>query len=175
MKKLAERYIRIVDVLNEQMKYVGLLYVPMTLIMIWEVISRFVFNKPTKWAWDINVQIQVLTAVMAGGYCLLHKGHVRMDIFYGYFSPRKKAWTDIATSFLHFLFLGVITYQLFDIAWEAVLKREVHEGFLHAPLYPLRVLMAIGAALFLLQIVAELLRNILLLALKKNGPAATGR
>lgn len=172
MKKLVERYIRLVDAVNEKMKYVGLLYVPMALIMIWEVFSRFILNRPTTWAWDVNTQIQVFTGVMSGGYCLLLRGHVRMDILYSRWRKRTQASTDIATSVLHFLFLGVITYQLIDIAKESVLSREAQEGLLHAPLYPLRVLMAVGAALFLLQILAELFRNILVLVVKQENQRA---
>lgn len=33
--------------------------------------------------------------MVGAGYTMLHGGHVNVDIAYGRFSPRKKAWVDI--------------------------------------------------------------------------------
>lgn len=51
--KLCLRYI---DAINECTgKGVGFLIIPITLIITLEVILRYVFNRPTIWAWDVNL------------------------------------------------------------------------------------------------------------------------
>ncbi len=161
MRNLAERYIRFVDAINGGAKVFGVLFVLMTFIMTYEVIARFLFNAPTKWAWDINVQILCFIVIMSGGYTLLQKGHVRMDLFYDRWSARRRAWVDLSTSFLPLVFCGLLLVESFDLARESVALREVAEGLLHAPLYPLRVAIVVGVLLLLLQVVRDVLKNLL--------------
>ena len=53
-----QRFIDLIDTIN---KYISdglsLLFVPMTLIAMYEVVMRYFFNSPTTWVWDINVQL----------------------------------------------------------------------------------------------------------------------
>lgn len=163
MRKLAERYICLVDAVNERMKLVGVLFVIMTFIMTYEVVARFVFNAPTKWAWDINIQILCFVAIMSGGYTLLHRGHVRMDLFYGRWSAKRRAGVDLATAFLPMAFCGLLLVESLDLAEESIAVREVADGLLHAPLYPLRVAMVVGVCLLLLQVLRDVLSNLLLI------------
>ena len=44
-----------IDVLNEKMgNAVGWIIIPLALLIVMEVILRYVFNKPTMWAWDVD-------------------------------------------------------------------------------------------------------------------------
>ena len=164
MKKLALRYVHLVDTVNEKARFLGVLYVIMTFVMAYEVVARFVFNAPTKWAWDVNIQLLCFTVIMSGGYTLLHKGHVRMDLFYSRWSARKRAWVDLSTSFLPIVFCSLLLMESFDLARESIALREVDEGLLHAPLYPLRVAVVFGIFLFLAQVLAEVLRSLLIIS-----------
>jgi TRAP-type mannitol/chloroaromatic compound transport system permease small subunit len=103
---------------------------------------------------------------MSGGYTLLRKGHVRMDLFYARWSPRRRAWVDLLTSFLPLVFCGLLLLESYDLARESVALREVAEGLLHAPLYPLRVAIVLGILLLLLQVVRDVLSNLLLITQK---------
>lgn len=167
MRKLAEAYVRIVSALQERVRFISLGLVIMSFIMLYEVIARFIFNAPTRWAWEMNQQLLCFMMVMAGGYVLLHKGHVKTDIFYARWSTKGKAWLDLVSSFLPLLFCGVLLIGLFSMAQESVVMREHSIGLWQAPLYPIKALMVLAVFLFLIQILAEAIRNLLVITNKK--------
>ena len=103
--------------------------------------------------------------MIGAAYTLQIDGHVRVDVFYREFSPRKKAVVNIIGAFL-FLFpvAGIILYYSWgDVtrSW-AVLETSNQPGGLPY-IYLLKSLMPTFAILLILQGVAEVLRNILIL------------
>ncbi len=53
----------------------GWLVIPMSLIGVGEVVMRYALNKPTIWAWDVNVMIAGAYVALGAGYALAHDGH----------------------------------------------------------------------------------------------------
>ena len=157
--KAINGYLRIVDNVNKRLVYVSFLLPVMTLVMTYEVISRFVFNHPTIWAWDTNEQLQAVTAVLTGGYVLLVKGHTTMDMF-------SSRWFLLGVLFL----VGLLN-KSFKLALNSVEIKEYSLGLWGPPIYPLRIIITIGIFLFLLQAVGEILRNIAIIMGEK--PAST--
>jgi len=50
--------INIIDKINEWVgKAVCLLLIPLVLITAYEVVMRYVVQRPTIWSWDLNIQI----------------------------------------------------------------------------------------------------------------------
>jgi TRAP-type mannitol/chloroaromatic compound transport system permease small subunit len=133
---------------------------PISAIVMFEVIARYVFNRPTIWAWDVNVQLLALMATLGGGYVLLNDDHVRVDILVAKFSSRKRAILDSFTGLLTIVALGVLTWHLSEEAITSVKYLEVHWSYWAPPVYPLRVLMAFGSLMLLLQAIAVFLQNI---------------
>jgi TRAP-type mannitol/chloroaromatic compound transport system permease small subunit len=149
-----------IDILNERVGYVvSFLLLPMTLISVIEVILRYVFNRPTIWAWDVNMMLLGALTVMAGGYALLKEGHVAMDAFVSRMSIRVSAVTALITSLLLFFGIGILVWQSGLAAWDSFLMREEVNSVWKPPLYPLKMLWPIGALLVLLQGVAGFIRN----------------
>ena len=125
---------------------------PISAIVIFEVIARYVFNRPTVWAWDVNVQLLAFMATLGGGYVLLNDDHVRVDILVAKFSRRKRAILES--------FTGILTWHLSDVAVTSVKYLEVDWSYFAPPVYPLRILMAFGSLMLLLQAIAMFLQNI---------------
>ncbi len=149
-----------IDILNERVGYfVSFLVLPMTLISVIEVILRYVFNRPTIWAWDTNMMLLGALTVMAGGYALLKEGHVAMDAFVSRMSLRGRAVTALVTSLLFFFGIGILAWQSGIAAWDSFLMREEVNSVWKPPLYPLKILWPIGVFLLLLQGVAGFIRN----------------
>ena len=138
-------------------------------VILYEVIARYVFNSPTKWAWDVNAQLLALFTVMAGGYVLYHKGHIRSDLFYARWSARRRASIDLITSFLPLFFCAAAVITSVKQAVSSVALREHSITILSPPLYPLRIVVAIGALLFLLQVIAEMIQNLLVVTGKLDS------
>jgi len=161
MRKSLLRFVGFVDAINEKVKLVGFVMFIMVFIMTYEVIARYVFNAPTKWAWDVNNQLLCLSVVLAGGYALVERTHVRVDLIYSRWSDRRKAIVDLFVSFFPLLFLGFLLYATIGMAKQAVERFESAPTYFAPPIYPLKVLLVIGVFLFLLQVVADIIRNYL--------------
>ena len=79
----------IIDKVNERVgTVVAFGLIVMMFIMLYEVVARYVFDSPTIWAWDVNGLLFSAVLVLGGGYVLLHRGHVRLDILFERLSPR---------------------------------------------------------------------------------------
>lgn len=134
---------------------------PISAIVMFEVIARYVFNRPTIWAWDVNVQLQAFMATLGGGYVLLNDDHVRVDILVAKFNMRKRAILESFTGLLTIAALGILTWHLIDVAVTSVKYLEVDWSYFAPPVYPLRCLMAFGSLMLFLQAIAMFLQNIL--------------
>src|SRR5258706_11398264 len=83
------------------------LIVALTLLISWEVFSRYVLEHPHPWAFDAMIMMYGTLFMMAGAYTLSKNGHVRGDVLYGFFPPRLPAWLDLLL-YLCFFIPGVV-------------------------------------------------------------------
>ena len=134
--------------------------VVLTLGISYEVVVRYAFRAPTTWSFDLSYMMYGALFFMAGAYTLARGGHVRADIFYRLWAPRTQAKMDLVLYFV-FFFPGIaaLVWAGTEHAEESWRYREV-SIFSPAgvPLYPLKTLLPIGAALLFLQGVAEVFR-----------------
>jgi TRAP-type mannitol/chloroaromatic compound transport system permease small subunit len=132
----------------------------LTLGISYEVVVRYAFNAPTTWSFDLGYMMYGALFFMAGAYTLARGGHVRADILYRLWAPRTQARLDLLLYFV-FFFPGVIAlvWAGTEHAEESWRYREVSIfSPTGVPLYPLKTLLPIGAALLFLQGVAEVFR-----------------
>ena len=127
-----------------------------------EVTRRYLFNSPTAWCNELIQYIFGTYIIVSGGAILLVGGHVNVDILYIRLSPKTKAKLDILTSFIFFLFAGVLTYYGSALAWESLITLEHSASTWGPPVYPVKLMLPLGATLLLLQGVAKLIRDILI-------------
>jgi TRAP-type mannitol/chloroaromatic compound transport system permease small subunit len=99
--------------------------------------------------------------VLAGAYTLLAKGHVNVDIIWGRLSPRRRAILDVCTASLTFLYLGVLFWMSLEATIESWKVGETTMSHWAPPYYPLRTTVPVGVLLFMLQALAQLIRDIL--------------
>ena len=140
-------------------KPASLLVFVMMLITSTEVIGRYVFNHPTTWAWPLNRQIFGVFILVAGAYTMSKREHIRIEILYDHFPPKiKKVARGLAlASFV--IFMGVLVWQGSWMGWNSLMMKEKLAGAFRMPLYPFKLLIPIGALLFLLQGIAVYFRR----------------
>ena len=66
--------------------------VALTLLIGWEVFSRYVLSNPHPWVMDASNMLYGALFMLAGAYTLSKNGHVRGDVLYGFFQPRTQAF-----------------------------------------------------------------------------------
>lgn len=155
MKKVIA-FVHIVDHANMWIaKITGFLVIPTAGVLLYGVILRYVFNRPVAWEGEIAWLLFVGFSLLAGAYVLRQDGHVRLDVLYGRFSPKRKAITDAATFIFFLLFIATMAWLTIDKALWSVSVVERSASSFHAPIYPARICLALGCILLLFQGVAE--------------------
>ncbi len=133
-------------------------------LLLSDVIMRYLTESPISWSAQASKLIFGVYAIIGGGYLLARREHVNVDLFYGGFSPRKKALVDIATSFLFFLFLGVLLKEGYSLAYDSVSRWEVsYETTWRPPVWPSKSLIVVAAALLLLQGIVKFIADVMIL------------
>ena len=148
--------------------FVGRLFawaiVGLTLLISWEVFSRYVLNHPHPWALDAQIMLYGTLFMMAGAYTLAHQGHVRGDVLYGSLRPRTQASIDLVL-FVFFYLPGVLalTWAGWTYANESLAIRENTFSPDPLPLYPFKFVIPAAGFLLLLQGIVEILRCVVCL------------
>jgi len=135
--------------------------VALTLMISWEVFSRYVLNDPHDWALDAQIMMYGTLFMMAGAYTLSKNGHVRGDVLYGFFRPRTQATLDLLLYFIFFM-PGVfaLTYAGWIFANESLAIRESTFSATPLPLYPFKFAIPLAGGMLLLQGIVEMVRCI---------------
>jgi TRAP-type mannitol/chloroaromatic compound transport system permease small subunit len=146
-----------------------ILYVFIGLICF-EVMLRYVFNKPTIQLPVIVTMTAAAMYVLSFGNIMRNDGHVRIDIFYRLLSKRGKAAVEIIFGALFFFpVIGALVFSAAGWTWYAwsIDERDT-QTFWYARIGPIRTIVLIGLTLFLLQGVAIFARNLEILFGRKN-------
>lgn len=137
----------------------------LTLLISWEVFSRYVLNKPNAWSFDLMIMMYGTMFMMAGAYTLAKNGHVRGDVLYGFFPPRLQAALDLALYFLFFI-PGIVALFWAGYTYAAESWAINEHSTLTAngpPLYPFKTIIPIAGALLFVQGIVEIIRCIICL------------
>ncbi len=136
----------------------------LTLLVSWEVFSRYFLNHPHPWALDAQIMLYGTLFMMAGAYTLAHQGHVRGDVLYGALKPRTQASIDLVL-FIFFYLPGVLalTWAGWTYANESLAIRENTFSPDPLPLYPFKFVIPAAGFLLLLQGIVEILRCVVCL------------
>lgn len=159
-----QRYIRFADSLSAWFgKAFGWLVILMTIGMSYEVMVRYLFNRPTPWALDISFIMYGTLFMMGGAYTLSRGGHVRGDFLYRLWSDRTQARVDLVLYFL-FFFPGILA--LIFAGWKYA-GRSWSYGEVSVnspagiPIYQFKTVIVAAGILLFLQGIAQVMRCIL--------------
>lgn len=155
--------IRAIDGLNEVVgRVVSVVAIVFAAIIIYDVIMRYAFSDPTRWAFDVSKQLYGFYFIMLGGYALRHKAHVRVDILTERFSRGAQRIVDLlGYAIFFFPFTVVFAMRAWDFASKSWAQGEVTYGAIQMPVYPLKMAMFAAAVLLLIQGISEVLKIIL--------------
>ncbi|MGR3823646.1 MAG: TRAP transporter small permease subunit [Salipiger marinus] len=183
-------YVRGIDAMNRAIGRCAM-YLLFALIgvLLWSSVSKTFFT-PTLWTLETAQFIMVGYYILGGPYAMQMGSNVRMDFFYGDWSPRRKAMADVITIWFLMFYLGVLLYGAISstayslgyfgtepFSFFADLARafvtggptaasEVMGHMERSPsawrpyVWPVKVVLCLGVALMILQCTAEFFRDI---------------
>jgi len=135
----------------------------LTLLISWEVFSRYALDHPHAWAFDVMIMMYGTLFMMAGAYTLAKSGHVRGDVLYGFFEPRTQASLDLVLYILFFI-PGVVAlaWAGYNYAADSWAINEHSNITSEGPaVYPFKTVIPVAGAFLLLQGVVEIIRCVI--------------
>jgi len=170
---MVKRFIYGVDQLSKTIGHAfAWCIVILTLGTSYEVFVRYALNNPTSWAFDFSYTMYGAMFFMAGAYTLSRGAHVRADMFYRLWRPRTQAAIEL-TLYILFFFPGILAlvFSGWNYGFDSMSIREVSVNSpAGVPIWPLKMLIPLGAGLLALQGVAEVLRCIVCLRENRWSP-----
>lgn len=135
----------------------------LTFVVSYDILATKFFRAGTNWAYDVSIALYGTLFMMGGAYALARNAHVRGDIFYSTWSPRRQAWVDTVL-YLLFFFPGILALVSIGAQW-AWISFEIRElssqSPIQTPVWPFKMVIPIAASFLLLQGIAEFIRCIL--------------
>jgi len=129
------------------------------LVTTFDVVARYVFNRPLLWGWLLNRQLFGVFILFAGVYTLFKGEHIRIEILYDHFPPKLKNFARWIALACFVSFMGVLVWQGSWMGWNSLRMNEKAAGAFRIPWYPFKLLIPIVAFLFLLEGIAAFRRG----------------
>lgn len=140
------------------------LVIVMMLVQFAIVVMRYLLGVHSVSMQESVMYMHAMVFMLGAAWTLRHDGHVRVDIFYRRLSARGRARIDLCgTLFLLFPVIGFITFTSLGYvagSW-AILERSPDGGL--PAVFLLKSLILVMMVLLLLQGIAEVLRQVMIL------------
>ncbi|MGD2269273.1 MAG: TRAP transporter small permease subunit [Desulfobacterales bacterium] len=161
MPKVIKLYVRYIDTANKAVgKFSMYLVFAMMGILLFESISRTIFDLPHIWVVEMAQFFMAAYYLLGGGYSMILDGHVRMDLLYGRWSAKRQALSDALTAtLLIFYVIFLLNGGISGIKY-AVKYGQVNYTPWGPPLAPIKIIMTIGIVLMLLQVIATFFKDL---------------
>ena len=153
--------IRIIDWLSEHSgQFVAFWTINAVVFYAFEVIARYIFNKPTIWVHESSFLLFGMQYLLAGAYAYLHGSHVAVDIVYNKFPKRGQYGLDIFTSIFSFVFFITLIGTSYKFMMDSIGMRERTMETWQIQYYPVKTMMFVGGILILLATASKLYKDI---------------
>lgn len=154
--------IKMVDSITEYMgRVIGFVVYVLLFVVLYEVVSRKIFSKPTIWGFELSYMLYAIMFMMGFAYTLKHKMHIGIDVFYGKFSLKTQGIFDIIgylVFFFPFMYLAITsTWGFASQSWQ---MHELSQSPWAPRLYPFKAIMPIAFIMLALQGVSQFFKAI---------------
>ena len=140
----------------------AVLVIVLVVLMLYDVVLRYIFNAPTIWGNDLNTWLMGASFVLSIAYAMATDSHVRVDLLYNRQTRRHIRIFDLVGLTLIILpTVAWITWGLLDhflMAYRS-LERSGSGGW-NPIVWPFKLILLVGFAIFTVQIAAEIIKRI---------------
>jgi TRAP-type mannitol/chloroaromatic compound transport system permease small subunit len=151
-----------IERINTQVgKAASFLILVLIAVLMYEVLSRYIFNEPTRWSNEISQYLLTGVVMLGGGYCLAGREHVRVDVLFRNFGHRTRCVIEILTFLIVMTFVSAIVWKGGELCYDAFLQDKRSMTIMELPLFPSMVLVPIGAFLLGLQSLGHAIQAVL--------------
>ncbi len=143
----------------------------MMIIITCDAVGRYFLRNPIDGAFELVQNYLMVAAVfLSVSYTYRINGHIRLELFNKYFSPRLKGFFFYLINIFPLVLFALICYQGSIKAWEAWKGREVIVGIVSWPTFFSYIWIPLGSGLLTLRIFLVLIER----AFRGFWPASAG-
>jgi TRAP-type mannitol/chloroaromatic compound transport system permease small subunit len=159
-------WLKIADAIDGFTSITGQLFawifvLPLVAVVTFEVVSRYGFDAPTLFAYDLSYMFYGSLFMLGTAFALLKGAHIRTDMLWEQYSERTKGWVDLC-AYLFFFFPGLLIF-LFSSIDDAIYSMQIGERSEQTAwrpiIYPFKAVVPLTALLLLIQGVSETLKS----------------
>lgn len=129
-------------------------------IIFYEVVMRYVFEKPTLWVNEMSLWMGGVVYLLAGLYVMQQRGHISIYIIYDMLPRNLQRVCDVISTSLICVFAAAIVWGGFGEAWQKLMRWETF-GTAWDPPIPatMKPLLLLTVVLVAVQAVANLIAD----------------
>ena len=117
-----EGFFDVLSLVLSRIAMIGVVFI--VLVMFYEVVSRYVFNKPTLWANELSLWLAAFLFLLAGQYAMQQRSHIRIYIIYDLMPRWAQKTSDCISVFLIWVFAFCLVWGGYDEAKSKLLRME---------------------------------------------------
>jgi len=128
-------------------------------VLLWSSISK-TFFMPSLWTLESAQFAMVAYYILGGAYAMQLKANVRMDLFYGEWSIKRRAWVDAFPVFFLICFLFVLLYGGLESMLYSLEYSQRSRTAWRPLLWPIKAVMCVGFSMMILQAISQFFKDI---------------
>jgi len=162
MEQVMKKFVRAVDAFTAFTgKWFALLILPMTFVVMYEVVARKMFHAPTRWGFEMTVYLYGAHFMLGMAVTYLYDRHVRIDVIVTALPQKVQIWLRILTFLFIFVpFVAALTYGSVLYAGHSWAIGEHSWSAWKPPLYPFKTVMPVAMFMLLIQGFSTFIRDI---------------
>ena len=129
-------------------------------VTLYEVVARYVFNAPTQWAFEMVMVLCASAWMISAGYVTLKNRHIGITVFHVLAGARARWWLDLLAMVVGIAALFLLLSDAVIRALDSVDSVERTGCAFNSPMPAiLKAMLAIGALLYIVQLLVNLNRH----------------
>lgn len=142
----------------------------LVVLICYDVLMRYVFNHSSARVSELEWHIFSLIFLLGAGYAFKHDRHVRVDVFYGYFSAKGKAYIDLVGTIVFLVpFCIIVIILSIKFAFNSFIIHETSPDPGGLPyLFIIKSAIPLGFFLLFLQAISAVCKSVLTIAFKED-------
>ncbi len=130
------------------------------LMGVMEIVGNQIIGIAVPGARELTESVMVLIVFGALAYAQLRRRHIRVELVYVRMGPKTRAAMDVIADLAALLFFGLLLWQAYREVEFSLMFGEATDGLIRFPLWPARIVLAVGTAMLMLQLVLDLIIDI---------------
>ncbi len=129
-------------------------------ILLLSSLQRGFTGSNFEWIMEMAQFTMAAYYLLGGAYSLQSDAHVRMDVFYSKWSPKRRAITDSITIIFMIFYLCILLYGGVSSTEYALEYGQTNYSSWAPPMAPIKIIMTFGIFMMLLQAIATFFKDL---------------